>query len=105
MDKMKRSLQDKLESNPDKTVRLIVRVKGDLTPARARLDELGASVLHSFRLINALAISCSAKSAMALQQEPWVEAIEEDRRISTQQATGTPHRVSGGGSSKRGGQE
>lgn len=85
MDKMKRSLQRELQKSPEKTVRLIVRVKGDLTPTMARLAELDATVLHSFHLINALAVSCSAQTALALLQEPWVQAMEEDRRVFIQQ--------------------
>ena len=89
MDKIKRSLQRELQKRPEETVRLIVRVKGDLTPAMARLVELDATVLHSFHLINALAVSCSAQTALALLQEPWVEAMEEDRRVFIQQSSGS----------------
>ena len=102
MDKMNRLWQRELEKNPEKAVRLIVRVNGDLAPARARLDELDASVLRSFRLINALAVSCSAQTALALLQEPWVQAIEEDRQVSVQQPTDTSAPRSGRGELKKG---
>ncbi len=84
MGKLERALRDKLKKRPQDTVRLIVRVKGDMSRARARLAELGVTVLRSFNLIKAIAISCPGKTALALQKEPWVQAIEEDRRVSTQ---------------------
>lgn len=94
MDKIESVFRSKLQEQPQQTVRLIVRVKGDLTPATARLAESGATVLRSFRLINAVAISCSAQTALALAEEPWVEAIEEDRQVFVQKPN----------SSKKGGQ-
>lgn len=65
-------------------MRLIVRVAGDLAQAQTRLAELNVPVLRSLRLINAVAVSCPAETALALLQEPWVEAIEEDRRVFVQ---------------------
>lgn len=84
MEKMETVLRKKLEEEPQQAVRLIVRVKGDLTPATARLAELGATVLRSFRLINAVAISCSAQAALDLTKEPWVQTIEEDQKVFAQ---------------------
>ena len=105
MDKVKPSVRRKLQKSPEETVRLIVRVKGDLSPALTRLAKLDATVLHSFHLTNALAVSCSAQTALALLQEPWVQAIEEDRRVSIQQPTGTPPRAIGGDRSREGGEQ
>jgi hypothetical protein len=85
MDKIESGFRSKLQERPQRTVRLIVRVKGDLTLATARLAELDATVLRSFQLINAVAISCSAQTALALTKETWVQAIEEDRRVSVQE--------------------
>lgn len=95
MDKIEHALRDKLKEQPQRTVRLIVRVKGDLAPARARLAELDTTVLHSFRLINAVAISSSAQTALNLANESWVQTIEEDRQVSVQKPK----------SSRKGGQE
>jgi holo-[acyl-carrier protein] synthase len=85
MDKIESGFRSKLQERPQRTVRLIVRVKGDLTLATARLAELDATVLRSFQLINAVAVSCSAQTALALTGEPWVQAIEEDRQVSVQE--------------------
>jgi len=84
MKKIESAFQNKLQAQPQRTVRLIVRVKGELSAATARLAELQATVLRSFQLINAVAISCSAETALALLDEPWVQAIEEDRQVSVQ---------------------
>jgi hypothetical protein len=86
MEKIESIFHSKLQERPHQTVRLIVRVKGSLTMATARLAELDATVLHSFQLINAVAISCSAQTALALLNEPWVQGIEEDRQVSVQKA-------------------
>jgi holo-[acyl-carrier protein] synthase len=84
MDKIDNAFRSKLQERPHQTVRLIVRVKGDLTPAMARLAKLDVTVLRSFHLINAVAISCSAQTALDLTKEAWVQQIEKDRRVSVQ---------------------
>lgn len=65
-------------------MRLILRIAGDVSQATGRLSELGVTVLRSFTLIKAVAVSCSAATALTLLQEPWVAAIEEDRQVSAQ---------------------
>ncbi len=89
MGKVESAFRIKLEEQPQRTVRLIVRIKGDLAPATARLAELNATVLRSFQLINAVAVSCSAQTALDLASEPWVQAIEEDRQVSVQEPKGS----------------
>lgn len=84
MDKIEGAFRRKLQERPQQTVRLIVRVKGDLKPATARLAELDATVLRSFQLTNAVAVSSSAQTALDLINEPWVQTIEEDRQVSVQ---------------------
>nr|MBC7244690.1 hypothetical protein [Chloroflexota bacterium] len=84
MGKVERAFEAKLQGRPKDTVRLIVHVTGDIAQARTRLSELNVPVLRSFRLINAVAISCTAEMALALMQEPWVEKIEEDRQVFAQ---------------------
>lgn len=84
MGKIDQALLGKWKDRPDETVRLILRIAGDVSQATIRLSELGVTVLRSFTLIRAVAISCSAATALALLQEPWVEAIEEDRQVFVQ---------------------
>ena len=84
MDRIEPALQAKLQQRPQDTVRLIVRVAGDVTQAVARLKELEVEVLRSFTLIQAVSVSCSAATALTLLQEPWVQTIEEDQQVSAQ---------------------
>jgi hypothetical protein len=84
VNKIESGFRGKLETAPLDEVRLIVRVKGDMSAATVRLAELGVTVLRSFRLIHAVAVRCSAQQALALLMEPCVEAIEEDRQVSVQ---------------------
>ncbi|MBC7233043.1 MAG: hypothetical protein H5T68_07385 [Chloroflexi bacterium] len=84
MGKIERTFEARLQKRPKDTVRLIVRVAGDLAQAQTRLSELNVPVLRAFQLMNAVAISCPAETALALLQEPWVQAIEEDRRVFAQ---------------------
>jgi hypothetical protein len=84
MRKIEPALEARLRQRPEQTVRLIVRVAGDVPQVAARLKELEVTVLRSFTLIPALAISCSAATALGLLQEAWVQAIEEDRQVSAQ---------------------
>jgi len=82
--KIEPSLRAKLQTLLPGEVRLIIRVDGDVPRAATRLMEQGVTVLRSFHLIPALAIRCSAEQALALLEEPWVQAVEEDRRVSVQ---------------------
>jgi len=84
MGKIEQVFSCKLSSNPKQTVRLIVRVTGDMSQASTRLAELGATMLRSFNLTKAISVSAPAGIALALADEPWVLSIEEDRQITTQ---------------------
>ena len=65
-------------------MRLIVRVAGDMPQAEKRLTALGAKVIRSFSLTKAVAVSCSAATALSLVDQPWVQSIEEDRQVTVQ---------------------
>ena len=84
MTKIKPRLRTKLLTAPLDEVRLIVRVRGEMSAAAARLADLGITILRSFRLIDAVSVRCSGKQALALLQEPCVRLIEEDRQVSVQ---------------------
>jgi hypothetical protein len=78
------ALRAKLQRRPGDAVRLIVHVTGETSQAAERLKEFEVTVHQSFTLIPAFALSCLAETALILLQEPWVQAIEEDRQVSTQ---------------------
>jgi len=86
VEKINTTFQSKVQKHSSENLRLIVRIEGDMSLASARLAEMGATVLRSFTLIKAVSVSCSAETALALLQEPWVQALEEDRKVSTQEA-------------------
>ncbi len=81
MAKMDSDFRTRLQQHPENTVRLIVRIRGDMQQAVARLEDLNVTVRRTFTIIPAIAASCEAKTALALSQEPWVEAVEEDRQV------------------------
>jgi hypothetical protein len=76
--------ENRLRKNLQDTVRVIVRIAAEAPEIEARLQELDATVLYRFSLLRAVAISCTAETALALLQEPWVEAVEEDRPVFAQ---------------------
>lgn len=86
MTNMDPRLSNRLKQKPQETVRLIVRVQGELAPAAERAIALNAKVLRRLRLINALVISSSAETALALLREPWALSAEEDGRVFAQQS-------------------
>jgi hypothetical protein len=99
--RIEQAFQAKLEEEPREQVRLIVRVAGDMPEASRRLGELGATVLRSFTLTKALAVACSASTALSILKEPWVQAIEEDRQVSTQEENAKGKEADGRGKHER----
>ena len=84
MKNIERAFLARLRSCPQDNVRLIVRATGDMSQAATRLAELGATMLQAFNLTRSVSISCSAETALALANEPWVLSIEEDRKVFAQ---------------------
>ena len=84
MERIERALRGRLERHPERPVRLIVRVSGEMSQAEKRLAESGVTVIRSFSLTKALAVSCSAATALSLADQPWVQSIEEDRQVTVQ---------------------
>jgi hypothetical protein len=84
VDRIERALQNRLQKQPDAPVRLIVRIVGDMPQAEKQLGEMGANVVRTFSLTKAVAVTCSAATALSLVDEPWVQSIEEDRQVTAQ---------------------
>jgi hypothetical protein len=78
------ALLARLQSRPHDSVRLLVRVEGDVSLGASLLASRGATVLRAFDLIKAVSVTCTGELALALVQEPWVSGVEEDRRVSAQ---------------------
>ena len=83
MAKISPELEQQLRAEPNQTVDLIVRTRGDVSP---RLDWLAAAnlqVKQQFRLVPGVAISCSGQDALKLLTQDWVLSIEIDQPVST----------------------
>lgn len=69
------------QQHPCESLRLIVRVTGDLAQRQAELTALGGVVTHAFRLTNALSLACAGSVALRLLEEPWIVSISPDTPV------------------------
>jgi hypothetical protein len=76
-------LKSKLQTSPDATVRLIVRLTDDPGSRVAAVQAYGLTVRHTYTLISAVAIEGTAYASLKLADEPWVVSIEEDKAVHT----------------------
>ena len=76
-------LKSKLQTSPNATVRLIVRLADDPNRRVAAVQAHGLTVRHTYTLISAVAIEGTASASLKLAQEPWVVSIEEDKAVHT----------------------
>lgn len=79
--KIQENLREKLRASPETEVNLIIKVKDDPAAIASYLTKAGLEVRHILRLTQAIAITGQAKACLALADEPWVESIEEDRKV------------------------
>jgi hypothetical protein len=87
MSKIDRALRQKLGTDSEQSVALIVRTDGDPTPHLGRLSELGLQVGHQFKLVPGVSVTGRAAAALSLLDETWVLKIEEDRPVTTMQVS------------------
>jgi hypothetical protein len=76
-------LKSKLQTSPNATVRLIVRLADDPSSRVASVQAHGLTVRHTYTLISAVAIEGTAYASLKLAEEPWVVSIEEDKAVHT----------------------
>jgi hypothetical protein len=74
-----RALREQLQAQ----VAVIVHVDGDPTQYGAALEQLGMSVVRTFRLTNTVATRGLARDVLALLDQPWVTRVELDQTITT----------------------
>ena len=77
------SLAELAQANPDETLRVIVRVEGDMDTRQGQLEEEGFTIIRRSRLIHgfaATAIGAAIQRAAALE---WVISIEQDGTVHT----------------------
>ncbi|MFQ5945769.1 MAG: hypothetical protein ACE5NC_05885 [Anaerolineae bacterium] len=81
MAKISASLMDQLQQDPGSSVRLIIRTRGDPDQNVRRLEERGLRVARRLQLVRSLAVRGKASAGLAILDEDWVVAIEEDRPV------------------------
>ncbi len=79
---MGEQFREKLQGLGEQEVNLIVHFKGEPATCSARLMEMGFEIKRQYSLIKAFAVRGKASEALKLLDEPWVEAVEEDKSIS-----------------------
>ncbi len=62
---------------------VIVHVDGDPTQYVTAIEQLGVSVVRTFRLTNTIAARGLARDVLSLLDQPWVIRIEADQTITT----------------------
>ena len=82
MGKISAALAGRLASTPHQPMDLIVRTEGDPALLAARLEEMGFSVRHQFRLLPGLAVTGPAGRVPTLLDQDWIVTIEEDRPVA-----------------------
>ena len=70
-----------LRHDPDRHVDIIVTVKGDPRHYESRLRAFNLEVKRTFALTQKLALSGSARSIIALNDQSWVTKVEEDKPV------------------------
>ncbi|MCS7286945.1 MAG: hypothetical protein RMK30_07975 [Anaerolineae bacterium] len=78
---MENQLKEKLECLGAEEISLIVHFKGEPSICSARLKEMGFEIKREFSLLKAFAVKGKASDALKLWDEPWVEAVEEDKPL------------------------
>ncbi len=62
-------------------MRLIIRTRGDPDQNIRRLEARGLRVARRLQLVRSLAVRGKASAGLAILDEDWVVAIEEDRPV------------------------
>ncbi len=79
---MDEKLRERLERLGEEEVNLIVRFRGEPVSCSARLRQMGFEIKREYSLLRAFAVRGKASEALKLRDEPWVEAVEEDKPVS-----------------------
>ncbi|MCD6289978.1 MAG: hypothetical protein J7M34_05690 [Anaerolineae bacterium] len=74
-------LQRWLDTAPQASVRVIVRVTEDPQSCRPAIESMGLNIHRVFQLVPGLAVEGPATAVLALADQPWVTSIEIDRAV------------------------
>jgi hypothetical protein len=81
MAKISPELEQQLRAMPNRTVDLIVRTDGDVTPRLEWLASAGLQVKQQFKLSPGVAVSGSGRDALKLLDQSWVVSVELDAPV------------------------
>jgi hypothetical protein len=70
-------------ASPQAEVAVIVHIDGAPEEYRTALTDLGIQVGRVFRLTRTVSARGLARSVLDLLQEPWVQKVELDQKITT----------------------
>ena len=79
--KIEKELLELWQSDPQATVRAIVRTKAAAASRRAEVEAAGITVRRLFRLVPSLAVRGRATDLVELAERSWVKAISLDRDV------------------------
>lgn len=81
MAKISADLEQKLKSEPERTVDLIVRTTSDARSYVEWCESVGLAVKRCFKLSPGLAVCGKAENALKLLDQDWVQSVELDQPV------------------------
>lgn len=76
-----KELQGKFAAQPRALFRMIVRAKGDLGEAEARLRQAGLHPVRRINLINAVVAEGAGSQWLAVAKAAWIAGLDEDKQV------------------------
>ena len=76
-------LKSALETDPDATRDLLIRVERADDETQRALEELGLDIRRRLQLVPTFAVSGRGGSVLRLLDRPWVKQIEDDQPVHT----------------------
>ncbi len=77
------SLKHKIENDPERERKVIVRVNGDMDVCEGKLKASGFHIRRKLMLIKGFAITAPGSSVQELAHEDWITHVEEDSQVHT----------------------
>lgn len=81
--KVSPSLVEEWQQNPERPVAAVVHTRGEPNVHVSAVEELGLSVVRTFRLTHTMAVRGPARSMLSLLDQSWVDKVELDQTIRT----------------------
>lgn len=85
MAKLDPSLERQARANPTITLRVILRVQGDMDARQGQLEEYGFIITRRLRIIHGYAASAPGHTLLRVTDEEWIISIEPDAEMRIMQ--------------------